>query len=57
MLYWSLMLLIVAMVAAVLGFGGVAVGSAGIAKMLFMVFIALFVVSTLGDSWSRRSVS
>jgi uncharacterized membrane protein YtjA (UPF0391 family) len=57
MLYWSLMLLFVAMVAAVLGFGGLAVGSAGIAKMLFMLFVALFVVSMLGDGLSRRSIS
>jgi uncharacterized membrane protein YtjA (UPF0391 family) len=57
MLYWSLTFLIVAMVAALLGFGGVAVGSAGIAKMLFILFAALFVVSLLGDEWSHRSIS
>jgi uncharacterized membrane protein YtjA (UPF0391 family) len=57
MLYWSLMFLFVAMVAAVLGFGGVAVGSAGIAKMLFMLFVALFVISMLGEGLTRRPIS
>jgi uncharacterized membrane protein YtjA (UPF0391 family) len=49
------MFLIVAVVAAVLGFGGVAVGSAGIAKMLFVLFALLFLVSALGEEWNRKS--
>jgi uncharacterized membrane protein YtjA (UPF0391 family) len=55
MLYWALMFLVVAMVAAVLGFGGVAVGSAGIAKTLFILFSLLFAVSLLGEEWTRKS--
>ncbi|MGB3038959.1 MAG: DUF1328 domain-containing protein, partial [Methyloceanibacter sp.] len=35
MLYWALVFLIVALVAAALGFGGIAGASAGIAKILF----------------------
>ncbi len=57
MLYWSLTFLIVAAVAALLGFGGIAVGSAGIAKMLCMLFTALFVVSLFGDELTHRSIS
>ena len=45
MLYWSLVFLVVALVAGVLGFGGVAATSAGIARVLFGVFLLLFVVS------------
>jgi uncharacterized membrane protein YtjA (UPF0391 family) len=45
MLYWALMFFIVAIVAAVFGFGSIAVGAAGIAKVLFFVFLVLFLVS------------
>lgn len=34
MLYWSIMFLVVALIAGVLGFTGVAVAAAGIAKIL-----------------------
>jgi len=37
--------LIVALVAGVLGFGGIAVAAAGIAKILFFIFIVLFLAS------------
>jgi uncharacterized membrane protein YtjA (UPF0391 family) len=57
MLYWAMTFLFVAMLAAVLGFGGVAVGSAGIAKTLCMIFVLLCVVSMFGESWSRGSTS
>jgi uncharacterized membrane protein YtjA (UPF0391 family) len=45
MLYWSLVFLIVALVAAVLGFTQIAVGAASIAKILFFVFLVMFLVS------------
>ena len=45
MLYWALAFFIFALVAALLGFGGIAVASAGIAKILFVVFLALFLIS------------
>ena len=47
MLGWALTFLVVALIAAALGFGGIAGTSAGIAQVLFFVFIALFVVSML----------
>jgi uncharacterized membrane protein YtjA (UPF0391 family) len=47
MLYWALIFLIVAIVAAIFGFGGVAVASAGIAKILFFIFLVLFIVSLI----------
>jgi len=48
MLRWAAAFFIVALVAAYLGFGGVAVAAAGIAKVLFMVFLVLFLVALLG---------
>lgn len=45
MLGWALTFLIVALVAAVLGFGGIAGAAVEIAKIIFFVAIALFVVS------------
>ena len=53
MLYYALVFLLIAILAAVFGFGGVAIASAGIAKILFFVFIVLFVVSLI-THMSRR---
>ena len=47
MLYYSLMFLFISVVAAVFGFGGIATASAGIAKILFFVFIVGFVLSLI----------
>ncbi|AMY69905.1 DUF1328 domain-containing protein [Frigidibacter mobilis] len=47
MLGWALTFLIVALIAGALGFGGIAGASVGIAKILFFVFIVLFVVAML----------
>ena len=52
MLHWSLVFLVIALVAAVLGFGGLAGPAVGIAKILFFVFIALFAASFIVN---RRS--
>jgi uncharacterized membrane protein YtjA (UPF0391 family) len=45
MLYWTLIFLVVALIAGLFGFGGIATASAGIAKILFGIFIVLFLVS------------
>jgi uncharacterized membrane protein YtjA (UPF0391 family) len=45
MLYYALVFLVVALIAGVLGFGGIAGASAGIAKILFGIFIILFLIS------------
>jgi uncharacterized membrane protein YtjA (UPF0391 family) len=42
MLRWALAFFVV------LGFGGIAVAAAGIAKLLFFVFLVLFLVALLG---------
>jgi uncharacterized membrane protein YtjA (UPF0391 family) len=48
MLRWALFFFVVALIAGVLGFTGIALASAGIAKVLFYVFVILFVLSLLG---------
>lgn len=45
MLYWAAGFLIIALLAAVLGFGGIAGTAVGIAKVLFFVFLILFLIS------------
>lgn len=45
MLNWALMFLLVALLAAVFGFTGIAVAAAGIAKLLFFLFLVLFLAS------------
>jgi uncharacterized membrane protein YtjA (UPF0391 family) len=45
MLYYAVVFFVVALLAAVLGFGGIAAGAAGIAKILFVVFLVMAVVS------------
>lgn len=47
MLSWALTFLVIALVAAAFGFGGIAGTAAGIAKILFFVFLILFVVSLI----------
>lgn len=47
MLRWALLFLCFALVAAVLGFGGIAGVAVGIAKLLFWAFIAVAVVTFL----------
>jgi uncharacterized membrane protein YtjA (UPF0391 family) len=47
MLHYALVFLVLGLIAAVLGFGGLAGTSIGIAKILFFVFLVLFAVSLL----------
>jgi uncharacterized membrane protein YtjA (UPF0391 family) len=47
MLSWALTFLVIALIAAALGFGGIAGTATGIAKILFFVFLVLFVISLL----------
>ncbi len=47
MLYYALVFLIVAIVCAILGFGVLSAAAAGIAKILFFIFLVVFIVSLL----------
>jgi len=47
MLNWALVFFVIALIAALFGFGGIAVAAAGVAKILFYLFLVLFVVSLI----------
>ncbi|RQR59950.1 DUF1328 domain-containing protein [Burkholderia sp. Bp9002] len=47
MLRYAIIFFIIAIIAAVFGFGGIAVGAAEIAKILFYIFVVIFLVTLL----------
>ena len=47
MLTWALAFLVVAIIAAIFGFGGIAGTAVSIAKLIFFVAIILFLVSAV----------
>lgn len=53
MLYWSAAFFIIALLSAVLGFGGLAAGAADIAKVLFFLFVVLFLISFIATLFTR----
>jgi len=53
MLYWAAVFFVVAIVAAVFGFGGIATGAIAIAKVLFFLFLVLFVVALIAGMSGR----
>ncbi len=55
MLYWAAIFFVIAIVAAIFGFGGIAADAAGISKILFVVFLVLAAASFLFGR--RRSVA
>ena len=54
MLRYAAVFLVIALVAALLGFTGIAAGAVEIAKILFFVFLLLFVVSLIAGLMRRR---
>jgi uncharacterized membrane protein YtjA (UPF0391 family) len=56
MLYWALVFFVIALIAALFGFTGIAVAFAGIAKVMFFIFVVIFVL-TLIFGWRRRPPS
>ncbi|UWQ94884.1 DUF1328 domain-containing protein [Rhodobacteraceae bacterium M385] len=55
MLRWAVTFFIIALIAALFGFGGIAGASAGVAQILFFIFVALFVISLVARLVSGRS--
>jgi len=47
MLKWAVIFLVIALVAAVFGFTDIAAASAGIAKILFGIFLVLFLAAVV----------
>lgn len=55
MLRWAIIFLVVAVIASIFGFTGVASTAAGIAKVFFFIFAVLFVIALiLGLTVMRR---
>ncbi len=57
MLYFAIVFFIIAVIAAVFGFGGIATGAAFIAQILFWAFVVLFVVSLIAHLVRRGSAT
>lgn len=55
MLRLALMFFVVAILAALFGFGGIASASADIAQFVFFIFVALLVISLIFGMVDRRA--
>ena len=53
LLHWAIIFLVVALLAAVLGFGGIAGTAVGAAKILFWIAIILAIISFIANSMRR----
>jgi uncharacterized membrane protein YtjA (UPF0391 family) len=53
MLRWALSFFVIALIAALLGFTGLALAAAGVAKVLFFIFLVLFLASLVGHVFRR----
>lgn len=53
MLRWALIFFVVALIAAAFGFLGIASAAVGVARLLFYLFLVLFLVSLIGGLASR----
>jgi uncharacterized membrane protein YtjA (UPF0391 family) len=54
MLSWALAFFVFALIAALFGFTGIAVASAGIAKILFFIFLVVFGITLIMHLTSSR---
>jgi uncharacterized membrane protein YtjA (UPF0391 family) len=54
MLHWAAVFFIMTLVAAIVSFGGIAAGAASIAKILFFVFLVIFLVSLFLELTGRH---
>ena len=54
MLHYAVVFFVIALVAALFGFGGIAAGAVEIAKILFIVFAVLAVASFIAGLIRRR---
>ncbi len=53
MLHYAVVFFVIALIAAVFGFTGIAVGAAEIAKVLFFIFLVIFLVTLLFGVFRR----
>lgn len=47
MLRWTIIFLVIAIIAAIFGFGNIAAGATDIARVLFFIFLVLFIISLI----------
>ena len=57
MLRWAVIFFIISIIAAVFGFGGIATAAAGIAKVLFYLFLAIAVVMLIAALLAGRNIT
>jgi uncharacterized membrane protein YtjA (UPF0391 family) len=57
LLRWALLFFIVAVIAAIFGFGGVAQGAAEIAEVCFYIFAGIFVLLLVLGAATYRSIA
>jgi len=55
MLHYAVVFLVIALIAALFGFGGIAAGAVEIAKVLFFIFLVLFVISLIVGLFRRSA--
>lgn len=55
MLFWAVVFLVVAIVAAIFGFGGIVAVAVGISKILFFIFLVMFVIALIAGLVTRKS--
>lgn len=54
MLHYSVIFLVVALIAAIFGFGGIASGAVEIAKILFFIFAAMAIIGFVVGLINKR---
>lgn len=57
MLRWALTFFVIALIAALFGFTGIAEGAAAIAQVIFYIFLVLLVLSLLFGSFIWKKVN
>ncbi len=55
MLSWAFSFLVLAIIAGFLGFGGIALMSVGIARILFTLFLILFVIAAFVHAFHGKT--
>jgi len=57
MLRWAVIFLVISLIAAAFGFTGVSAAAAGMAKVLFFIFISLFLIALIGGLALGKKIS
>jgi uncharacterized membrane protein YtjA (UPF0391 family) len=57
LLYWAFVFLVISIVAAIFGFGGIAAGAATIAKILFGIFVIIFLALLIAGLAAGRALT